>query len=75
MQYVTTIERMGIEKGRMETVTELLQLKFGTLEEQITSGLHELTYEQLKQLTHLLLRFGSLDDLRVWLQQQRESQA
>ncbi len=80
MPYVTTIERMGIEQGRvegrledrLETTTDLLQQKFGTLDENIESRLHELTYEQLKQLTTVLLQLDSLDDLRNWLQQLNE---
>ena len=76
MPYVTTIERMGIEKGRVEgrveATTDLLQQKFGALDEQIESRLRELTYEQLKQLTTVLLKLNSLDELRNWLQQLNE---
>jgi len=71
---------MGIEKGRIEgrledrqeTTLSLLQQKFGALDEQIESRLRELTYEQLKQLTTVLLKLDSLDDLRNWLHQLNE---
>ncbi|MGH9844033.1 MAG: DUF4351 domain-containing protein [Blastocatellia bacterium] len=76
MRYVTTIERMGIEQGRvegrLEATTDLLQQKFGALDENLASRLRELTYEQLKQLTGMLLKLDSLDDLRGWLQQLNE---
>jgi hypothetical protein len=78
MPYIWTIEGQaqlkGQMEGRLETTTDLLQQKFGALDEKIKSSLHELTYEQLKQLTGLLLKLDSVDQLRDWLRQMREPQ-
>jgi hypothetical protein len=82
MPYAWTIEGQaqlkgraeGRVEGRLETTMDLLQQKFGALDEKIESSLHELTYEQLKQLTGLLLKLDTLDQLRDWLRQMREPQ-
>ena len=74
MPYMWTIEGQTQLKERLETTTELLQQKFGALDEKVKSSLHELTYEQLKQLTGLLLKLDTLDQLRDWLRQMREPQ-
>jgi predicted RNA-binding protein len=72
MPYVTTIERMGIEQDQqqasLEITLSLLRQKFGALDKKTEARLRKLTYEQLRQLTDRLLQFGSLKELRAWLQ-------
>ena len=84
MQYVTSIERRGIEKGRMEGRTEgrteglklgvvstalrLLQSRFGVLDEVIQAHIRALPMEQAEDLTVAVLDFNAPTDLEAWLQ-------
>lgn len=76
MQYVTTIERRGIEKGRkqasLEILLSLLRQKFGEIDEKIEASIGDLTQEQMRQLTDRLLKLESLDELRAWLETARQ---
>jgi hypothetical protein len=76
MQYVTALERRGIEKGRaegwkearLEIVLSLLRQKFGEIDQKTESTISDLTQEQLRQLTDTLLKLESLDELHRWLE-------
>ena len=83
MPYVTSIERMGIEKGlaegrvegRVEGVIEanedialyFLQRQFGSLSEESKKLIHSLSIERITQLSRAMFDFKSLDDLAAWL--------
>lgn len=78
MPYVTSIERMGIERGRVEGVMEaneditlyFLQRQFGALNEETKNLIHSLSIERITQLSHEMFDFKSYDDLETWLNNQ-----
>lgn len=74
MPYVTTIERMGIEKGRVEANESLaiyfLQRQFGALSDETKNLIHSLSIERITQLSHEMFDFKSSDDLAAWLHNQ-----
>lgn len=82
MPYVTTIERMGIEKGReqgvqqgsAEIVVGLLQMRLGVLDEKTLLAVRALTFERIRELSVALLNFSSTDDLADWLREHASSQ-
>jgi len=81
MQYVTSIERRGIEKGLQqgrqeglqvgaaEITLRQLQRRFGALSEAMQAHIRALPLEQLEELSEALLDFAALSDLELWLQQ------
>ena len=77
MQYVTSIERIGIEKGIEKGIIKggasitLLQLQnlFGVLDPTVQSHVLALPLEQIQELSVALLNFESLSDLEAWLAQ------
>ncbi len=77
MPYITSVERMGIEKGREEGLQQgeakvllrLLSRRYGTLSPALVSRLQQLTTEQLDTLADVMDDFGSVEDLSVWLEQ------
>ncbi|MGH9845553.1 MAG: DUF4351 domain-containing protein [Blastocatellia bacterium] len=77
MQYVTSIERIGIEKGIEKGILKggasitLLQLQnlFGMLGQATQSHVLVLPLEQIQELSVALLNFASLSDLEAWLAQ------
>ncbi|WP_338438767.1 DUF4351 domain-containing protein [Synechococcus elongatus] len=74
MPYITSIERIGREEGRLEGETSLvlrqLSRRFGVLPEQIRAQISALPLSQLETLGEDLLDFSSIDDLESWLSQQ-----
>lgn len=86
MPYVTSIERMGIEKGRVEGRVEgiveghlkanedialyFLQRQFGALSEETKNLIHSLSIERITQLSHEMFDFKSPNDLEAWLNNQ-----
>jgi hypothetical protein len=82
MPYVTTIERMGIEKGLQKgmpqgmqqasetLVLRYLQHRFGELTEARTTAIHNLSLPQITALSEVLFDFTSLDEVDAWLQNQ-----
>ena len=81
MPYVTTIERMGIEKGRVEGRVEaneeivryFLDRQFGALNQETLSAINNLSLERITQLSRAMFDFKSPEDLTVWLQSQELS--
>ncbi len=73
MEYVTSIERRGIKKGRQEGSVEIvllqLQQRFGELDEASQAHINALPVEQLKELSVALFDFAVLSDLENWLSQ------
>lgn len=72
MPYVTTIERMGVEKGRVEANEEIVRYflgrQFGALSQQALNAIHNLSLDRITQLSREMFDFKSPDDLTAWLQ-------
>jgi predicted transposase YdaD len=70
MEYVTSVERIGIEKGRQEgkqeLVVSLLNYPFGALGDTLIQRIHELSLLELESLAKALLDFTSISDLHNW---------
>jgi len=75
MPYVTTIERMGIEKG-IEKGMKLgsagillhsLHHRFGDLDESVITQIQLLPLDKLEQLSTAMFGFQSVNDLHLWL--------
>jgi hypothetical protein len=74
MKYVTSFERMGIEKGKQEEAftfaTRLLNRRLSNLDDTLVDRLRGLSVEQLEALGEVLLDFKQVADLTNWLSQQ-----
>jgi predicted transposase YdaD len=79
MPYITSIERMGIEQGRVEGRVEgqrslidlLLSQKIGQLSQTLNDRISSLSNDKLNSLAIALLNFSTLTDLESWLQENR----
>ena len=76
MPYVTSVERIGIEKGiekgeRSMTLQQLTH-KFGELPDSIVTQINALSAQRVKVLGKALLDFGSIENLTRWLEASRE---
>ncbi len=73
MQYVTSIERIGIAKGLQQGIarTTLFQLqrRFGPLDEATQAQIRALSVEQAEELSAALLDFTTRAEAEAWLQQ------
>jgi Domain of unknown function (DUF4351) len=73
MPYITSIERMGIEQGRVEGQRSLIDLllsqKIGQLSQTLDDRISTLSNEKLNSLAIALLNFSTLGDLESWLQE------
>lgn len=81
MPYVTSIERIGIKKGRQEGLQEglqkgeaavivrLLQRRFADLSPHVRDQISRLELARLEALSEALLDFQSLTDVKTWLNQ------
>lgn len=67
MPYITSIERMGIEKGRKDMLIDLLNQKLNGLPIPVESQIEALDSEHLQTLGKAILGFSSIDDLTTWL--------
>lgn len=67
MPYITSIERMGIEKGRKDMLIDLLNQKLNGLPTHVESQIEALSPEHLQALGKAILGFSSIDDLTNWL--------
>ena len=80
MEYITTIERMGIEKGWQQGLEQgscrqllrILQARFGAAAEAVRERLVELNVEQLDALTDKALSAQSLEEFIAALPQVEE---
>ncbi|MDJ1185745.1 hypothetical protein [Roseofilum casamattae] len=69
MPYVTSVERIGIEKGleqgleqgRQESILEILEVRFGTIPEELTAAIALLKEDTI--LTALLRQSVTISDL------------
>jgi Domain of unknown function (DUF4351) len=73
MAYVTTFERLGIEKGLKEALMVFLSQKFDHIEPEVSKAIDLLDVEQLKSLIALTSSFKSVQELKLWLSTQKGS--
>ncbi len=73
MPYITSIERMGIDRGKAELVIRQLNRRVGQVSEEILERIGKLPIDQLEQLGEDLLDFSSSQDLTDWLQRAADS--
>ncbi|WP_338462148.1 DUF4351 domain-containing protein [Synechococcus elongatus IITB7] len=79
MPYITSIERIGREEGRLEgrreeartLVLRLLAKRYGALSPSLLTQVQVLTVEQMEALGEALFDFTSMADLESWLSQQQ----
>ncbi len=69
MTYITSVERIGYERGKLETILQLLNKLLAEVSQENCATIESLTLEQLNALCEALLNFTSTDDLVRWLQQ------
>ncbi len=77
MAYVSSIERIGIQKGLQqgrheEAITlalRLLRLKLGTVHSRHVQRIRQLSLEQAEQLHEAALRLSSPAELTAWLKE------
>jgi predicted transposase YdaD len=78
MPYITSIERMGIAKGREEgreeglerqrsLILRLLNRQLGAIGESSIAQVKTLSFDRLEALAEALFDFTSADDLTSWL--------
>ena len=72
MPYVTSVERIGIEKGARSMTLQQLAYKFGELPDNIITQINSLSAQRVKVLGRALLDFGSIENLTRWLETNRE---
>jgi hypothetical protein len=79
MQYVSTIERQGIQKGREEGERSLilrqLTRRMGELPESLVQQVNTLSVESLEALGEDLLDFRDLEALEQWFTEYQQRQA
>jgi Domain of unknown function (DUF4351) len=77
MPYISSIERMGEARGKVEGKVELIGLllaqQVGAISAETTEKLKTLPIEQLDRLALDLRGFTSIDDLTSWLRQKNSS--
>jgi hypothetical protein len=76
--YITSVERIGYDRGKVEgkgeeaqiLLVRLLTRKFGSVNDSILAKVQNLEIKQLESLGEDLLDFESIDDLTAWLEHQ-----
>ena len=69
MPYVTSVERIGVEKGERSIVLHLLNHKFGELPDSTITQIEALSTRRIKRLVEASLDFSTIADLEAWLKQ------
>ncbi|KAM3100544.1 DUF4351 domain-containing protein [Phormidesmis sp. 146-35] len=75
MRYITSVERIGYDRGKQEGRQEerqsliflLLEQKVGQLPKSLSDRILTLSTQQLEALAIALLNFTSIADLTAWL--------
>lgn len=67
MEIVTSWELKGIQKGKLEIIMRLLNLKVGEVTPELEERIRQLSTTQLEDLAEALLGFGNAGDLVAWL--------
>jgi len=73
MPYISTIERMGEARGKVEMISFLFAQQVGTISIETIEELKKLPIEQLDQLALDLRGFTNTDDLTNWITQRNAS--
>lgn len=60
MPYITSVERIGIEKGMGRALLRLLQLKFGVIPDSFTQRLQGVGVSRLEELMDVAVQADSL---------------
>jgi predicted transposase YdaD len=76
MPYITSVERIGYERGRVEgrveerrsLVSRQLEQKIGQVPEAMRDRISTLSADQLELLAIALLNFNGVEDLSQWLE-------
>ncbi len=75
MTYITTGERIGYERGKVEEgkrlILRLLQKRVGALPEDLSTSVQSLNVTQLETLGEALLDFTGIEDLVHWVEANR----
>ena len=61
MPYITSVERIGMEKGVQRAVVRMLQLRFGTIPTALLRRLEKLEVSRLEELMGPALQADSLE--------------
>jgi hypothetical protein len=69
MPYVTTAERVGIQKGSAAIILRQLQGRFGALDETTREHVRLLPLADIEALSDVLYSFASREEFAAWLQQ------
>jgi hypothetical protein len=70
MPYVTSVERISRWEGMTDMVFLLLKRRFGELTPTLEQRIKKLSVKQLAELGPALIDFTTVDDLRLWLENQ-----
>ncbi len=70
MQTITSWEKRGQLKGKVDLVLRLLQRKLGQVPPPLEATILTLELEAIERLGEALLDFNHVDDLSTWLQRQ-----
>ena len=84
MPYITSVERIGYERGHLRGIEQgrlaearllkkQLRKRFGSLPEDLSDHVSTLPLEQLERLGESLFDFASLAEVERWLQEQTPS--
>jgi hypothetical protein len=68
MQYVTSVERMAMQKGERGLILRQLTRRVGSVPESLQTQIEALSLAQLEDLGEALLEFSRSEDLENWLQ-------
>jgi hypothetical protein len=68
MQYVTSVERMAMQKGERALILRQLTRRVGNVPESLQTQIEALSLTQLEDLGEALLEFSRPEDLESWLQ-------
>lgn len=70
METITSWEKRGQLKGKVNLVIRLLHRKLGQLPPSLETMIQSLEIEEIEALGEALLDFNDVDDLSTWLQRQ-----
>jgi Domain of unknown function (DUF4351) len=68
MPYITSVERIGYERGQRSLASILLEQKIDQIPVILGDRISTLSLDQLDVLAIALLNFHSIDDLSNWLE-------
>ena len=68
MRYITSVERMAMQKGERVLILRQLTRRLGSVSESLQAQIEALSLIQLEDLGEALLEFSRVEDLEAWLQ-------